>query len=102
MPNENIDTIERTSTKEKVARPKLWTVKFYNDDFTPMDFVIAVLRALYNQSPDEAAAITMQVHKEGAAVVGVFTKDIAETKAERTIMAARENRHPLKVEAVPA
>lgn len=83
---------------EKAETPRLYKVVFYNDDFTTMEFVIEVLMVFFFHPAAEAKRLTMQVHREGSGVAGVFTKDIAESKAARTRDAARRCRYPLRVE----
>ena len=85
-----------TLTKPKVARPPMYKVILINDDFTPMDFVVEVLRRFFNISEDAAVSIMLTVHTKGAAVVGVFTFEIAETKVMQVMGLAREYGHPLQ------
>lgn len=82
--------------KEKVKKPHFYRVMLLNDDFTPMDFVVKVLKSIFHQSHEEAVSIMMQVHKEGAGTCGVFTRDVAETKVDQTVYLARQNDHPLQ------
>lgn len=91
---------ENTTTvvADKVETPRLFNVIFYNDDFTTMEFVIEVLMEHYHHSATVARQITMKVHREGSGVAGVFTRDIAESKATRTRDLARRFRFPLRVE----
>ncbi len=95
------DTITETETHVSIDLPSFWGVKFHNDDFTPIDFVIAIVIKFFNKSEDEAAVITMQIHDQGAAVVGMFTRDIAETKVAHITGISENSNHPLRVEAVP-
>lgn len=87
-----------TAVVEKIETPRLYKVVFYNDDFTTMEFVIEVLMVFFHHPAEEARRLTMQVHRQGSGVAGVFTKDIAESKAARTRDAARRARYPLRVE----
>jgi ATP-dependent Clp protease adaptor protein ClpS len=87
-------------TGGEVKKPKMYEVVFYNDDFTPMDFVVDVLQLVFNKGKAEAYQIMMQVHKSDRAVVGVYTRDIARTKAITAVDMARKAGYPLKVEAV--
>lgn len=66
-----------------------------NDDYTPMEFVILVLKELFFMSEEIATRIMLQVHMEGKGVCGVFTRDVAETKVDQVIKYARLNQHPL-------
>jgi ATP-dependent Clp protease adaptor protein ClpS len=97
-----MSTATETVTKTRFKPVNLYQVILLNDDFTPMDFVIAVLMQLYGKNEEEAYTICMNVHKNGKGVAGVYTKEIAETKAAETIRAARANGHPLKAIAQEA
>lgn len=77
--------------------PKMWKVIFLNDDHTPMEFVIEVLTQIFKHSVDAAKTLTLEVHTEGAAVVGTYTHEIAEQKGLETTQSARANGYPLKV-----
>jgi ATP-dependent Clp protease adaptor protein ClpS len=81
--------------KPELKRPSLYRVIMLNDDFTPMDFVIEVLTHYFMMDMEKAAQIMLAVHTQGSAVCGVYTKDIAETKAAYVIDYAKENQHPL-------
>ncbi|HLT04860.1 MAG TPA: ATP-dependent Clp protease adapter ClpS [Pseudomonas sp.] len=85
------------------ARPSLklpprYKVVMYNDDYTPMDFVVEVLERFFSHNREQATRIMLTVHTEGRAVCGVFTRDIAETKAEQVNEYARTCQHPLLCE----
>lgn len=82
--------------QDKVKRPSLYKVILLNDDFTPMDFVVYVLKAFFNKTDAEAHDIMLQVHQEGSGVAGVYTFEVAEMKSAQVNMVARENQHPLK------
>lgn len=88
--------IEKTETKTNLARPKLWTVVFHNDDRTPMQFVVEVLCVLFGLSNDEATDIMLKIHNEGKANVGIYSKDVAETKSFETNECAKSYGFPLK------
>ena len=92
--DENIDTIERT--EHKVKQPNLYVVRLLNDDFTPFDFVIALLIEVFHKSMEEAQAITADIHKSGSGTVGIYTRDIAETKVQIVARTARAHEHPLQ------
>lgn len=87
----------REKTNIKIKEPKKYKVVMHNDDFTPMDFVIYILVDIFNKKEDEAYKIMMTVHKGGKAVVGVYSYDIARTKAEIAMDAAREEGFPFKI-----
>lgn len=80
----------------RVAPPPLYKVILLNDDFTPMDFVVDVLRGVFKKSEEAATQIMLEIHQSGAAVCGVYQKDIAETKTEQVKSLAESNQHPLR------
>jgi ATP-dependent Clp protease adaptor protein ClpS len=90
-----------TKTKPKVERPKLHKVILLNDDYTPREFVVIVLKAEFGISGDHAYNIMMTAHQKGACVVAVFTKDIAETKATRATDFANSKGYPLMFTTEP-
>lgn len=85
-----------TATVPKTARPSLYKVLLLNDDFTPMDFVILILKKFFNKGEGEAQRIMMQVHREGAAIAGIYTFEVAETKVYLVNEFSRQNKFPLK------
>jgi ATP-dependent Clp protease adaptor protein ClpS len=88
-------TKPKTRTKTKVERPRLHKVILVNDDYTPREFVVTVLKAEFRMSEDQAYRVMMTAHKLGVCVVAVFTKDVAETKATRATDAGRAKGYPL-------
>ena len=85
----------RTAVKTKTQRPPLYKVILLNDDYTPRDFVVMVLKAEFRMSEDQASRVMITAHKRGACVVAVFTKDVAEAKATNATDAARKKGYPL-------
>jgi ATP-dependent Clp protease adaptor protein ClpS len=85
-----------TKTKAKTAKPPLYKVLLLNDDYTPMDFVVHVLERYFAIDHQTSIEIMMTVHKKGAAVVGVFSHDIAETKVTQVMDLAHKYEHPLQ------
>lgn len=81
--------------KPQLKAPSLYRVVMLNDDYTPMDFVIEVLEGFFNHNRESATKIMLTVHTQGKAVCGVFTRDVAETKAAQVNDYARECQHPL-------
>lgn len=82
-------------TRPKTERPRLYKVILVNDDFTPREFVVIVLRRVFGMGPERAFAVMSTAHKRGACVVAVFTRDVAETKATEANDAGREAGYPL-------
>lgn len=89
------DAIATENARPKLARPPMYKVVLFNDDYTPMDFVIDVLCSFFNMNVEKATQIMLRVHTEGKAVCGVFSKDVAETKAEQVNDYSRECDQPL-------
>ncbi|MGI3169337.1 ATP-dependent Clp protease adapter ClpS [Pseudooceanicola sp. C21-150M6] len=85
-----------TDTKPRTKRPPLYKVLLLNDDYTPMEFVVAVLERFFGMSHAQAFEIMLTVHKKGVAVVGVFSHEIAETKVAQVMDFARQHQHPLQ------
>ncbi|WP_422030378.1 ATP-dependent Clp protease adapter ClpS [Roseovarius sp.] len=83
-------------TRSKTRRPPLYKVLLLNDDYTPMEFVVAVLERFFGMSHAQAFEIMLTVHKRGLAVVGVFSHEIAETKVAQVMDFARRHQHPLQ------
>ena len=91
----------RTKTKLKVERPKLHKVILLNDDFTPREFVVTVLKAEFRLSEDQAHRVMITAHRRGVCVVAVFSKDVAETKATRATEAGKAKGYPLRFTTEP-
>ncbi|MCL2344365.1 MAG: ATP-dependent Clp protease adapter ClpS [Desulfobulbus sp.] len=81
--------------RARLEPPKMYKVVLLNDDFTPMDFVIAVLQRFFSLNTEQATRIMLKVHHEGRGVCGVFPRDIAATKVEQVSAFARRHQHPL-------
>jgi ATP-dependent Clp protease adaptor protein ClpS len=92
-----IDTVTKpkTKVKTKTERPRLHKVILLNDDYTQREFVVAVLKAEFRMTEDEAHKVMITAHRRGVCVVAVFTKDVAETKATRATDAGRAKGYPL-------
>ena len=90
------DSAVKERIQEKKQEPTLYKVVLLNDDYTTMEFVIQVLEGVFQKSPAEAYRIMMHVHANGRGIAGVYTWEVAESKAEKTISMAREAGFPLK------
>lgn len=97
---ENV-TKPRTKVRPQLERPKLHKVILINDDFTPREFVVRVLKAEFRMSEDEASKVMITAHRRGVCVVAVFTKDVAETKATRATNAGKAAGFPLMFTTEP-
>jgi len=95
------DTKNRTSTALKTAKPPLHKVILLNDDYTPREFVVRLLKAEFRVPEAQAGVIMLTAHTKGACVVAVFTKEIAEEKATRATDYARQNGFPLLFSTEP-
>ncbi|MCX7381680.1 MAG: ATP-dependent Clp protease adapter ClpS [Alphaproteobacteria bacterium] len=84
-----------TATITKVQRPPLHKVILVNDDYTPREFVVMVLKAEFRMNESQAGRVMMTAHQRGVCVVAVFPRDVAETKATRATDMAREKGYPL-------
>jgi ATP-dependent Clp protease adaptor protein ClpS len=85
----------RTRTRPKIERPKLWKVILLNDDFTPREFVVMVLKAVFRMGEETAYAVMLTAHRKGACVIAVFTRDVAETKAKEATELGKAKGYPL-------
>ncbi len=74
---------------------------FHNDNYTTMEFVVFILQAIFNKTESDAMNIMLSVHRNGLGVAGVYTKDVAETKVEKTHALAKEAEYPLKLSIEP-
>lgn len=83
------------TAKPELKRPDMYKVLLLNDDYTPMEFVVHILEIFFAMDREKATQIMLTVHTQGAAVVGIFPRDIAETKSEQVNQYAQENQHPL-------
>ena len=93
---ENNDSLIKTQTKEKLKKPSLYKVLILNDDYTPMEFVVYLLKSFFNKSNEEATKIMLHVHQNGIGVCGIFSYEIAETKVIQVLDTSRKNNHPLQ------
>ncbi|MFI4923109.1 MAG: ATP-dependent Clp protease adapter ClpS [Burkholderiales bacterium] len=82
--------------KSKLKPPPMFKVVLLNDDYTPMDFVVAVLQTIFMMNREQATQIMLKVHREGMGVCGVYPKDVAATKVEQVVFFAKQHQHPLQ------
>lgn len=85
-------------SKPEVKRPPMYKVVLLNDDYTPMEFVVEILETFFYMNREKATQIMLTVHTQGKGVCGVYTRDVAETKATQVNQYAREHQHPLLAE----
>jgi len=85
-----------TKTRAKTKKPSPYKVLILNDDYTPMEFVVLVLKRFFNMDIDEATRVMLHVHQKGVGVCGTFSYEVAETKVTQVMDFARKNEHPLQ------
>jgi ATP-dependent Clp protease adaptor protein ClpS len=85
-----------TQTRQRTARPPRYKVLLYNDDYTPMGFVVSILERVFGKGPSEATQIMLAIHNTGLGVAGVYVLDVAETKIVQVHQAAEQRGFPLR------
>jgi len=81
---------------QKVKPPQMYQVVMLNDDYTPMEFVVSVIKKVFSKSQDEATRIMLKIHTEGIGICGMYPLEIAETKMNQVLNLAKEASHPLQ------
>jgi ATP-dependent Clp protease adaptor protein ClpS len=100
--SDDIDVLKPgTAAKPKTEQPKLYKVVLLNDDFTPREFVVKVLQAVFRTSEDEGYRIMMTAHQRGVCVVATYTRDVAESKAKEATDMGHQNNYPLTFSTEP-
>ena len=92
----NFENAVLDRSNEKVKTPDMYKVVLLNDHYTPMDFVVNVLRVVFHKNPIEATRIMLEVHKKGKGIAGVYIYDIAATKIQQVSRMARLEEYPLR------
>lgn len=90
------DNLAVLEPRVQTHKPPLYKVVMLNDDYTPMELVVDILKGVFGKTMEEANRLMMEVHNRGAAVCGIYTRDVAETKADLAIDIARREEHPLQ------
>jgi ATP-dependent Clp protease adaptor protein ClpS len=85
----------RTAVRTKTQKPPLYKVILLNDDFTPREFVVMVLKAVFRMNEDQAYQVMMTAHRRGTCVIAVYTRDVAETKAKEATELGKAKGYPL-------
>lgn len=96
--NGQSNTALKEKTSSKLKQPHKYDVIMYNDDFTPMDFVVALLEQVFHKDEQMAVELMLTIHKTGQAKIGTYTYDIAATKQAQSMRYAQEAGYPLRVE----
>ena len=85
-----------TKTRQKLEKPKLYKVILLNDDYTPMEYVVRLIKMVFSRNEEDAVNIMLMVHKKGSGICVIYTKEIAETKVFTVQKMAKKDQHPLK------
>jgi len=97
-----VESITKQRQTSTLKEPGMYKVVFYNDDVTPMDFVVQILIELFKHNKERASSIMQQIHQNGSGVAGTYPYEIAEQKGVETTVIARESGYPLQVKIDPA
>ena len=100
LDNERDDAVV-AENKPRLKKPPLYKVLLHNDDFTTMDFVVFILRTVFQRSETDAIRVMMHVHNRGVGIAGVYTYEVAEAKVAKVISLAREYEFPLLASMEP-
>lgn len=95
------DAVVLERVPQKTQPPQMYQVLMLNDDYTPMEFVIAVLQEFFGKSRETATQIMLKIHQEGKSVCGIYSRDVAATKVDQVMDAAAQAGHPLQCLSVP-
>lgn len=95
------EILKKENTKNKIKEPRKYRVIALNDDITPMDFVVALLISVFNHDEKSAIGLTMKIHQEGSAIVGIYNYEIAEQKGIEATEFSRSNGFPLQFKIEP-
>jgi ATP-dependent Clp protease adaptor protein ClpS len=96
MTESNSEAVMLAQEKIEQKPPSMYKILLLNDDFTPMEFVIEVLKVFFSMNQEQATQIMLEVHLEGVGVCGIYPSDIASTKVNQVVEFARKNQHPLR------
>lgn len=97
----NVRIAPDVDVKTRIEKPRMYKVLFHNDDYTTMEFVVEVLTGVFRRTRVEATRVMLSIHRSGKGVAGVYTREIAETKAQLATDRARDRGYPLLVTTEP-
>ena len=97
----NGDSVVLERRTQRVKPPQMFQVVLLNDDFTPMEFVVHVIQEFFSKDRETATQIMLKIHLEGKGVCGIYTRDVASTKVDLVLQAARQAGHPLQCLSEP-
>lgn len=95
------DAVVLERRTQKTQPPQMYQVVLLNDDYTPMEFVVAVIQEFFSKDRETATQIMLKIHMEGKGICGVFSKDVAATKVDQVMEAAQKSGHPLQCVSEP-
>jgi ATP-dependent Clp protease adaptor protein ClpS len=95
LESDGAGTVVLERKTQRVQPPKMYQVLMLNDDFTPMEFVVEILKIFFGMSEEKATQVMLHVHTKGIGVCGVYSRDIAETKVRQVNDYSRQHQHPL-------
>jgi ATP-dependent Clp protease adaptor protein ClpS len=95
------DAVVLERRTQRTEPPKMYQVVLLNDDFTPMEFVVLVIQEFFNKDRETATQIMLKIHLQGKGICGVFSRDVAATKVDQVLDAARQAGHPLQCLSEP-
>jgi len=95
------DSVVLERRTQRVQPPQMFQVVLLNDDFTPMEFVVLVIQEFFSKDRETATQIMLKIHLEGKGVCGIYTRDVATTKVDQVLQAARQAGHPLQCLSEP-
>ena len=95
------DAVVLERRAQKVKPPQLYQVAMLNDDFTPMEFVVLVIQEFFSKDREAATQIMLKIHLDGKGVCGVYSRDVAATKVDQVLDAAKQAGHPLQCVSEP-
>lgn len=93
---DDVGVVTRTRTERKLKKPKMYKVLLHNDDYTTMEFVVHILKHVFNRSETDAVQIMLHVHRNGIGVAGTYPFEFAETRIAQTEALARQHEFPLR------
>jgi ATP-dependent Clp protease adaptor protein ClpS len=90
-----------TKERQKTRTPRMYKVVLHNDDYSPMEFVVAILEQIFHLTREDATNVMLEVHQKGVGIAGLYTYEAAETKVEQVMTAAKVHEHPLQCTMEP-
>jgi len=99
--SQDSDALASVMERPEVDAPRWYAVILFNDDYTPMPFVVGILVEIFSLAPDEALRLAQAIHAKGQGQVGPYTRDVAETRTTLGLQWARQEGHPLRLETCP-